>query len=60
VNTIGKEYKIQSAEKFLVRTQVDMGAGKILGMDESYSSQKVCQSGESLKFSNFEQTFTSH
>jgi hypothetical protein len=59
VRVTANEYKIQSAEKFLVRTQVDMAPDKVLGMDEYYSSQRACASNDPQKFSNFEQTFTS-
>lgn len=53
-------YKIDSAEKFKVRTQMDYTNGQILGMDEYYSTQKICGSVyDKNKYSNFEQTFTS-
>ncbi len=53
-------YKINSAEKLKVRTQVDYTNGEILGMDEFYSTQKLC----SVKYdknvnSDFSQSFTS-
>ncbi len=51
-------YKIESADKIKVLTQVDYTNGKILGMDMSFSGQKVCT--DSTKFSNFEQSFISH
>ena len=53
-------YKIDSAEKFKIRSQIDFTTGKIMGMDESYSSQKICPSSyDKAKFSSFEQTFFS-
>ncbi|MGZ3790398.1 MAG: hypothetical protein ACXVLQ_17835 [Bacteriovorax sp.] len=53
-------YKIDSAEKFKVRTQLDFTTGQILGMDEFYSTQKVCLSTfDKNTFSDFEQAFTS-
>ena len=53
-------YKIDSAEKFKVRTQFDFTNGQVLGMDEYYSSQKVCSSSFDVnKNSDFTQTFTS-
>jgi hypothetical protein len=48
--------KIDSAETFRVRTQFNMTAGQILGMDESYTQQKVC-SGNTEKFSDYSQSF---
>jgi hypothetical protein len=53
-------YKINSAEKLKVRTQVDYKNGEILGMDEFYSTQKLC----SIKYdkninSEFSQSFIS-
>ncbi len=54
-------YKIDSAEKFKIRTQIDYSNGQILGMDEYYSTQKVCSSQyDKNANSDFEQTFTSH
>lgn len=58
VQVNANEYKIQSAEKFLVRTQVDMAPDKVLGMDEFYSNQRICAYNDPQKFSNFEQSFT--
>lgn len=53
-------YKIDSAEKLKVRTQIDYTTGQILGMDEFYSAQKVCGSQfDKNKFSEFEQNFIS-
>jgi hypothetical protein len=53
-------YKIDSAEKLKVRTQIDFTTGKILGMDEFYSNQKICGSQfDKNKFSEFEQNFIS-
>ncbi|MBC7539940.1 MAG: hypothetical protein H7281_14050 [Bacteriovorax sp.] len=53
-------YKIDSAEKLKIRTQIDFTNGKILGMDEFYSAQKVCGSQfDKNKFSEFEQNFIS-
>ena len=53
-------FKIISADKFSVRTQTDFKTGQILGMDEAYSTQKVCtNSSDKMHFSNFEQTFKS-
>lgn len=51
-------YKIDSAEKFKVRTQFNFTTGQILGMDEVYSSQKVCSSFDKIPNSNFTQSFT--
>lgn len=53
-------YKINSAEKFKTRSQIDYTTGKILGMDEYYSNQKICSSFDKNQFSTYEQTFTSH
>lgn len=53
-------YKIDSAERFKIRTQIDFINGKILGMDEYYSTQKICGNKfDKNKFSEFEQTFIS-
>ena len=54
-------FKIDSAEKLKVRSQIDFVTGQILGMDEYYSTQKVCTGpGDKTSFSNFEQRFISH
>lgn len=50
--------KIQYAETFKVRTQFNQGAGQILGMDEVYTKQAVCD-GNDAKFSEFSQKFAS-
>jgi hypothetical protein len=51
-------FKIISADKFSVRTQTDFKTGLILGMDEVYSTQRICtNSNDKKSFSNFEQTF---
>ncbi len=52
-------YKVDSAEQFKVRTQINFTTGKILGMDEVYSTQKVCSTYDKAKNSNFTQTFIS-
>jgi hypothetical protein len=53
-------YKIETAEKYKVRTQIDFVNGQILGMDESYSTQKVCGNQfDKNKFSTFDQSFIS-
>lgn len=52
-------YKVDSGEKFQVRTQINFTTGQILGMDEFYSTQKVCSSYDKIKNSNFEQQFIS-
>ncbi len=53
-------YKIDSAEKLKVRTQIDYKNGQILGMDESYSNQKICNSQFDVnKYSDYTQTFIS-
>lgn len=53
-------YKIDSQEKFKVRTQIDYTAKNIIGMDENYSIQKVCPSQyDKPNFSTFEQSFIS-
>lgn len=52
------EMKIESAETYKVRTQFNITASQILGMDESYSIQQTC--GSSDKFSEFTQTFSSY
>ena len=48
--------KISSAETFKVRTQFNITANQILGMDESYSRQQVC-SDDSSKFTELNQVF---
>lgn len=54
-------YKITSAEKFKVRSQIDYTNGQILGMDEYYSTQKLCASNlDKNKYSDLEQVFISH
>lgn len=54
-------YKIDSAEKLKVRSQIDLSTGKILGMDESYESQKICDRQlDKNPFSVFLQTFATH
>ena len=50
-------YKIESAEKFKVRTQFDYVTGQILGMDEFYSTQKVCASTDANSNSDYTQNF---
>ena len=51
-------YKIVSADKFSIRTQTDFKNGLILGMDEYYSTQKICTNASDKKqFSNYEQVF---
>jgi len=51
-------YKIVSADKFSIRTQTDFKNGLILGMDEYYSTQKICtNANDKIKFSNFEQVY---
>lgn len=53
-------YKIDSAEKLKVRTQLDFINGKIMGMDEYYSTQKICNTQlDKNQFSDFEQVFIS-
>ncbi len=53
-------YKIVSADKYTVRTQTDFKNGLILGMDETYSTQKICTSpNDKRQYSNFEQVFKS-
>ncbi len=52
-------YKADSAEQFKVRTQINFTTGQILGMDQVYSTQKVCSSFDKIKNSTFTQTFTS-
>jgi hypothetical protein len=52
-------YKIDSAEKFKVRTQTNLSTGQLLGMDEEYSTQKVCSSFDKVPNSNFVQKFIS-
>jgi hypothetical protein len=52
-------YKVDSAEKFKVRTQFSFTTGQILGMDQVYSTQKVCSSFDKIKNSDFTQTFIS-
>lgn len=51
-------YKIDSGEKFQVRTQFNFTTGQILGMDEIYSNQRVCSTLDKVKNSNFEQRFS--
>ena len=54
-------YRIVSADKYSVRTQTDFKNGMILGMDETYSNQKICTNvSDKNQFSNFEQIFKSH
>ncbi len=48
-------YSIKNAEQFMVRTQFNLGAGQILGMDEAYSSFKTCS--DAKKYSVFSQSF---
>lgn len=48
--------KIQSAETFKVRTQFNLEAGQILGMDEQYSRQTVC-AADGSKYSEFIQNY---
>lgn len=52
-------YKIESAEKFKVPTDPNAANGVIRGMDQYYAIQRVCNSGDKNKFSEFQQTFTS-
>lgn len=52
-------FKIDSAEKFKVRTQTNLSSGQLLGMDEEYSTQKVCSSFDKVPNSNFVQKFIS-
>lgn len=52
-------YKIHSAETFRVRTQLNFIATSILGMDENYTKQEVCNN-DSSNFSEIEQRFISH
>lgn len=51
--------KIQSAETFRVRTQFNISANQILGMDEIYSKQQIC-SNDSTKFSELTQTYSNY
>jgi hypothetical protein len=54
-------YKINSGEKLKILTQVNYTNGNILGMDEFYSTQKICGNQyDKNKFSEFEQNFVSH
>jgi hypothetical protein len=48
--------KIQFAETFKVRTQFSIGTNQILGMDEIYSKQKVCEKYPD-RFSDFNQLY---
>lgn len=53
-------YKIDSIEKFKVRSLIDFTTGKILGMDEYYSYEKACTSELDKKPSSlYEQSFIS-
>ncbi len=52
-------YKLTSAEKFKVRTLIDYTNGQVLGMDESYMSNKLCNQYDKIPFSTFEQNFIS-
>lgn len=48
--------KITSSETIKVRTQFDLNAGQILGMDESYTIQQTC--GSTDKYSELKQTLS--
>jgi hypothetical protein len=50
-------YKVDSAETFKVRSAFDFTAGNILGMDESYKIERVCNTSKDSNISKFEQTF---
>jgi hypothetical protein len=50
-------YKIERAETFKVRTQFNSSSGQILGMDEIFSRERVCQGNDGV-FSKFTQTFS--
>ena len=50
-------YKIDSAETFKVRSAFDFTTGNILGMDESYKVERICNTNIDSKISQFEQTF---
>jgi len=52
-------FKVDSAEQLKVRTQLNFTTGQILGMDEVYSTQKVCSNFDKAKNSSFTQTFIS-
>jgi len=60
VKQANNTYKIDSAEKLKVRTQINYTNGQILGMDESYSFQKICNIQFDVnKNSDYTQTFIS-
>lgn len=52
-----KAMRIESMDTYKVRTQVGIGSGQILGMDEGYSRFQTC--GTSDKYSEFNQNFSS-
>lgn len=57
---LDNSYKIDSAEKFRVPTsETDITSGRIRGMDQFYSTQKICSKFDKNRFSDFEQNFTS-
>lgn len=53
-NTLGK-LLVKSAETFSVRTQFNLTAGKILGMDEGYAFYSTCP--DSVNYSELTQNF---
>ena len=58
IKQLDNSYKIDSAQKFQVRTQIDYNTGQILGMDESYTTQKICTGkADANPFSVFEQNY---
>ncbi|MBP9681792.1 MAG: hypothetical protein KBD76_10340 [Bacteriovorax sp.] len=58
IKQIDGSYKIDSVEKFKVRTLIDYNNGQVLGMDEFYSTEKRCdETGSKNKASLYEQSF---
>lgn len=56
----GGDYKFESADTFKVRTQFNLSGSQILGMDETFTRQKVCPGlpiGSAPAFSQFIQQF---
>jgi hypothetical protein len=50
-------YKIDSVETFKVRTAFNFNTGDVLGMDQSYKIERLCNASSDSKISQFEQIF---
>ncbi|MBC7714297.1 MAG: hypothetical protein H7177_13215 [Rhizobacter sp.] len=56
---VNNEMKIQSAETFKVRTQFNIVANQILGMDETYVRQQIC-TGDANAFTELNQVYVNY